>query len=225
MKSVYLLAVSTLVLCGLGLLSACDGGGVSRVRGNRCAENHNPIPMDVPVEQKLGLKPGADGLPPGHYAYERADLYYVDGKSDLLVHLEDVKQKDGSFKASTACVRNMKEETSGIVMAADGANTLTVSSDSKMTADVKQYGFSIENGNINFNFVNTPRPGLGSPSEIYDGKVLESFVFKHSDTDYEIRSMSDVIRDGEVVGRYYLSTRFKRQDAPPVPPPLSEPPT
>lgn len=167
-------------------LSACSGGGGRRVAGKQCPLNYDPYPMDIPANQKIDL---SQPLPPGTYEYNGAHLYYKNPSIGYKLELVDAKQRDGSFKGTIGCVRNGTQERLSKAMSTEGISNMVVEAgSSKVTSDVKTYGFSFfPDGKVNFNFVKS-NTKVERPSDLFTGKVTKSFMFKRSDSEYEIRS-------------------------------------
>jgi hypothetical protein len=192
------LAITSLALT----LAACSGGGGRRANGKRCPLNYDPYPMDIPADQKIDL---AKPLPAGSYEYNGASLFYRNPALDFKMELHDSKQRDGSFKGTQGCVRNAVKERIGKAMSTEGISKMVIDQGSgKVTSDVKNFGFLIlEDGKVHFDFVKSNHK-VESPSELFTGKVKNSFMFKRSEAEYEIRSYGV----NEDMSEFYLVVRY-----------------
>ena len=100
--------VPVLVFITLVATIGCSGSGARRTMGRQCPLNYNPVPMDIPSNQKTNLDAS---LPSGTFDYQGAKLYYVDQASDFRMEISDLKKLNGDFEASITCVRNASPKT------------------------------------------------------------------------------------------------------------------
>lgn len=200
MKRFWALIISLMAV--IGFLNGCSGGGARQSAGRQCPLNYNPIPMNVPAKQKIDL---ASTLPPGTFEYDGALLYYRD-PSNLRIELGETKQANNKgFKVSTSCVRNAFAGMKGIAMSTQGISKMVVDgSSTKVISDVKNFGFVISDRVIIDIRNSDQKPER--PSDVFDGKVSESFLYKINDSKYEIRSHGITESGGE----FFLAVRFTR---------------
>jgi hypothetical protein len=212
MKSFQLFTV--LALISLVGLNACSGGGSSLVYGDhdRCKENFSLFP-DKPTngQTELKLDPAAKEIPPGVYAYNGADLYYVDSKTNLRVLVHDsLDEKNGTSSSSIGCYRNAKPGMTGMVVEAEGISAMTVDQNFKTTIETREFNFVIAGGTMERDFRKGQDKLEKSPLEIYDPAHPAQFVKTsvNANTDFELRS-SGV----SSTGTYELVIRLKRTDS------------
>lgn len=208
-----------------GLIIACSGRSGPDVTGRQCPRNYDPIQMDIPesdASHKIEWSKAGDALPAGDYEEITASLYYVDNlgapNDNLRIYIVDVKQKDGTFKATTSgngCVRNAPRDLrKPIVFSTEGVTGLTVSQNKAATvSETREFGFQLTaEGNLKLDFQKAiEKPGT-DPGSVFTGKVLESFVYKRSETEYEIRSKG-VVDTPEQSGTFHLSVVLRSKSA------------
>jgi hypothetical protein len=195
----------TLVVGLAALLSACNSGsGGSRVQGTQCASVYDPFPTTgIPDHQKVNYK-NTNEIPDGDYVYAGASLYYVDA-SDYRVQISDVRQKDGSFRPVTSCVRNDALKPKSLVVATEGVSDMNVVS-GKVTSSVRQFGFHLlPDGRMSYDVAPDQNNKPDLPSDIYENQ--DSVMIRKSDTAFEIRSKGQT-PDG---GIYSLSVSYTRK--------------
>src|SRR5262245_57080886 len=101
---------------GLSLTVGCGGGGLRGPRGKVCAEEYNPIPIDLQGPEKVDL----DGVNsrvreyPGTYTYEGAEVYYSDSKTGVKIHVAETRsaRKPTEFDKSNVCMAHITPDMS-----------------------------------------------------------------------------------------------------------------
>lgn len=205
MKKYQLLTLSLMVS-----IAACNGGGGRKTVGSQCpGGDYKPVRSEVgPNQQKVDLRAEDFAqVPPGVYEYTGATLYYHD-KSDLRLQLEDVKQKDGTFKASWACARNSIQPLSGPLQV-ESISKMTVSADHKVTInEVRQVGISLKDGKLD-KASNKLQKTVGAPKETINDKTKDFFfvLTNQNQFDFEIRAFG-----GDEKGQFSFAARFKRKN-------------
>jgi hypothetical protein len=178
-------------------LLACSGEGLSRVEGDQCPEPYDPFPITASGGQtKVSPKP--EDLLPGNYAYERADIYYVDN-SGFRMQMMDTPSGDNQWKGNVTCVRNASEAPQGMAFSLQGISGMKTDALNK-TADtlVRNYDFHMgDDGKYIFNF--TDGGNQDSPGKVMPIDDPNYIFIKDSDTAYEIRMTKQT-----ATGQYWI---------------------
>lgn len=191
-----------MVLPALLALIGCGGGGRGRsLPGVQCKLNHNPFPTDLsPGQKAVDMKPAAKEMPEGEYQYNGSSLYYI-GANDVRIQVSDVKQKNGTFKAEKACVRNARKGMENLAISSEGLAKMTIDAAFNVVAESKVLSFSTVSGKLEAK-VEKGQENLNSPELAYkDTKILKVVMLKHNDNLYEVRSQS-IDAQG---GKYWMS--------------------
>jgi len=206
MKSFQLVSLSVVV--GAMVLAGCSGGGRARVAGRQCAANYKPFDMAaLKPEQKLWKKGDNESvIPAGTYSFERADLVYTaKGDKGLVVHVQEVRARDGSFKPQVLCVRNSRKLDEAPVNVSTPLVSKIVSK-ANLAAEVeaKELLFKVVEGRLVAESKNLEKSD--SVEKVYSGKAEDLVMIESANkVDYEIRSVySDNNAD------YVVSVKFKK---------------
>ena len=96
-------------LLGVGLLSACGGGGSRTSRGKFCSETHNPIPL---VSQRKGVTAEVIdknfALHPGEFIVNNATVYYQNKNRDLRIQVNVTQNRKKEWTASVGCLGGLQ---------------------------------------------------------------------------------------------------------------------
>ncbi len=212
-KSKFLtIPVGGLLLSSYLLACGGEGGRLGSVRGEICSENAKPVHETLQKgETDINLDPDAGKIKNGDYVYQGADLYYVDSKTDLRVHLVDFKNEKSGYSSQVKCFRNLQPGMKGVQFEIEGISRMRVNSTDKQPfVDIHQYTFSLTEKQI----ANRAKPlqskVQGSPKDIYlKSNTVRSVQFVHiSGDDYEIRSTG---RSADGRGTYALGIKLKRK--------------
>jgi len=191
-------------------LANCDSGGGKKVTGARCPAEYNPVEMNVTPDKKIALDNiPQQAVPTGEYVLSNASLYYTDN-SGFRVLISDGAITDKGYKGKIGCVRNADKMVEGTVVQVDGISLFNIASSPDgegsfyrtTSGDIKQFGFTIRGRAIVTQVENTNRKVQGSLSKVYES-AQSSFMFKVSDTVYEIRSSGQTPH-----GQYRLAVRL-----------------
>lgn len=191
-------------------IAACNGSGGRKTVGSQCpGGDYKPVREELaPNQQKVDLRAEDFAqVPPGVYEYTGSTLYYHD-KSDLRLQLEDVRQKDGSFKASWGCARNSIRPLSGPIQV-ESISKMTVNADHKVTIDeVRQMGISLKDGKLDKSSSKVEKT-VGAPKETINDKTKDFFfvLTDNNQFDFEIRAFG-----GDENGKFSFAARFKRRN-------------
>jgi hypothetical protein len=199
---------SLAVLALVAIIAACSGGGRSRVLGVQCPLNYNPVEMNIPNDQKLGLD---TDLPPGDWEYAGGEFYFIDGPTDVRVAVRDGVQRNGEFKAGIYCLRNVKMGMSDLSVNTTSLGNLKVEGNQKITTfDAKRIGFTVVDTKIvGFTMAIPANEKPATPEKVYElGAANETFIYKVNDNSIEIRS-AGVLN----AGTYKLVIRLNKKPA------------
>lgn len=212
MSKIKYLSIAGSCLLALSL-AACSGGGGRRIIGKQCpGGDFKLFPDQLPPNQHkidLALADDEKKIPAGIYDYNGATLFYTD-KSGLRLQVDDIRQRDGTYKAAISCTRDAKQPLSA-PFNVDGVLKLDVSKDFKILGEVKNFTLQF----LNRKFIGDAKvvdgKTVNSPREIYKDTANEYYMVTtdNNSTNYEIRS-----KGTNENGTYYLSVRLVRKDKP-----------
>lgn len=157
--------------------------------GSQCPSVYDPIPFkDIPTNQKLwGKGENSDTIPKGTYAFNRADMLYVDSASGLVIHVEDVARKGGVVSAGVKCMRNA-DKLNGSVKAEDlVTNNIVTQVNGKPKVDIRKLRLKVEKDRLTAEGENGEKAQDGL-EKIYEGKNAEGILVKINENVYELRS-------------------------------------
>jgi len=97
------------ILLAVGLLlalSACSGGSSRYPKGKVCPATYDPIPADVPKQEKLSMDPSL--MAKGTYTYQGAEVYFA-MKNGVKIHRAEGKNpKTGALTSAMKCIAGLK---------------------------------------------------------------------------------------------------------------------
>lgn len=214
------LKISFAILSISLLFSACSEGGRRSVDGRFfCVANYNPLPLSIKNAQKLSLKPEDGEIPAGEYTFEGADFFVKDtqagGTQPIQIHVREDRNKFNNMENSTVCASGLQPSMT-FEHESTGIAKMTVQENGKIDFQTRIFAFSLDQTHgLRRTFTDGDKTTDQPPSKVYDGKpgaTSEYYLFKKSNTAYEIRAV-DTFADGM---KYFLSTRLKRVDLAPV---------
>lgn len=173
------------------VLAACNSGGSRKITGRQCPAVYDPIPFkDIPANQKLWKKDSgnSDEIPKGTYAYNRADMLYVDSATGLVIHMTDAAQKGGTFTGVVTCLRNGDKLNDSVKAEDLSTNNIVTQANGKPKVDIKKLSLKVEAQRLKVETasVSTNQDGL---EKVYEGKAVEDyFLVKVTENIYELRS-------------------------------------
>jgi|GEM_PF-6949608 len=191
-------------------LAGCSGSGRQTIAGSQCPANYAPINLKVNENQKLWKKgQNETSIPAGTYTYQRSDLIYTEkGDKGAIIHIQDLPDRGGTFKASVACVRNgLNLSAKNISLSVDVASKMIAKAGVATDVEGREISFKVTDKRLVPEGKAIAKPE--SLEKVYEGKSQDLYMISSlpNKIDYEIRS---VFEDNN--GKYVVVSKFKRVD-------------